>query len=286
MLNIEKIETKSVKIALVVIISLLIGSLFKLYSPALIAINAVIAVQSTIYDSVSFGKDRVLGTVIGALVGIIIVTYLLHDVIITSIGIFLIIYACNLLNLKGSVAIAATVCLSIIFFPSPNYNALNVTISTIMGVFIAIIVNMLLSPFELIKNLNKSYYELKENIFFLYLKIFTANENIELEDFDSQVITFKTLVKSYNKEYIKIQDKKLKYEQIQTLYKNIDGINFFIASIIELEGNNLNDSNVRRVNNLLQLDLIALDCVENQYHSLFNFHVDKLLDYLEIIEEI
>lgn len=286
MINIEKLETKSVKIALVVIISLLIGSLFKLYSPYLIAINAVVAVQSTIYDSVSFGKDRVLGTAIGVLVGFIIVTYLSHDIIITSIGIFLIIYACNLLKLKGSIAIATTVCLSIIIFPSPNYNAINVTISTIVGAFVAIIINMLVSPFELIKNMKKSYYELKENIFFLYLKIFITNENIELEDFNSQVITFKALVKSYNKEYFKIQDKKLKYEQMETLYKNIDGISFFLSAILELGENNLNDDNVTRVNKLLQLDLIASESEQNQYYGLFNFHVDKLLNYLEIIEKV
>lgn len=283
---VDKIGMKSIKIALAVIISLLIGNLFKFDSPYLTAINALIAIQGTIYGSVSVAKNRIVGTVIGASIGIIIVTFLPNDFIITSIGIFIIIYACNLLNLKSTVVEATTVGLSIIIFPSPNYNAINVTISTTMGVLIAIIVNSLLSPFEFTNSLHKSYYDLRQNIFSLYSKIFTTNETIDLQDFNSKVMTFKSLVKSYNNEYFKIKDKKLKFQQIETLFKNVDGISFFIAEIIELRKNNLNDSNVSRINKLLHLDIKALDCKESQYDNLFNFHVDKLLDYLEIIENV
>jgi len=283
---IDKIGMKSIKIVLAVIVSLLIGNLFKFESPYLTAINAMIATQSTIYRSVSFGKDRVLGTVIGSLIGIIIVTFKLNNFIIISIGVFIIIYACNLLNIKSIIVIAVTVCLSIVIFPAPNYNAINQTISTIMGVLIAIIVNLLLSPFEIISSLHKSYYDIKENIFSLYSKIFTAatNENIDLQAFNSKIMNFKALVEAYNKEYFKIQDKEIKFQQIETLFKNIDGISFFIAETIELRKSNLDDLNVSRINKLLHLDLKAFDKVKSQNNSLFNFHVDKLLNYLEIIE--
>lgn len=283
---IDKIGMKSIKIVLAVIVSLLIGNLFKFESPYLTAINAMIATQSTIYRSVSFGKDRVLGTVIGSLIGIIIVTFKLNNFIIISIGVFIIIYACNLLNIKSIIVIAVTVCLSIVIFPAPNYNAINQTISTIMGVLIAIIVNLLLSPFEIISSLHKSYYDIKENIFSLYSKIFTINGTIELQDFNSKVMTFKSLVKAYNNEYFKIQDKELKFQKIETLFKSVDGISFFIAEIIKLRETNLNDVNVSRINKLLYLDIKALDYKESEYDNLFNFHVDKLLDYLEIIENV
>lgn len=282
---VDKIGMKSIKIALAVIISLLIGNLFKFDSPYLTAINALIAIQGTIYGSVFVAKNRIIGTIIGASIGII-VTFLPNNFIIISIGIFIIIYVCNLLNLKSTVVEATTVCLSIIIFPSPNYNAINVTISTIMGVLVAIIVNSLLSPFELTNSLHKSHCDLKQNIFSLYSKIFTVNGTIELQDFNLKVMTFKSLVKAYNNEYFKIQDKELKFQKIETLFKSVDGISFFIAEIIKLRENNLNATNVSRINKLLHLDIKALDCKESQYDNLFNFHVDKLLDYLEIIKNV
>jgi len=53
-----------------------------------------------------------------------------------------------------------------------------------------------------------------------------------------------------------------------------------------LRETNLNDVNVSRINKLLYLDIKALDYKESEYDNLFNFHVDKLLDYLEIIENV
>ncbi|AWK51661.1 hypothetical protein DIC82_11825 [Clostridium beijerinckii] len=290
MFIINKIGIKSIKITLAVIISLLIGHLFKLDSPYLTAINALIAIQSTIYDSVSFGKNRILGTLIGASIGIIIVTFIHDDFIITSIGIFIIIYVCNMLKLKSSIVVAISVCLSIIIFPSPNYSAINATvsttISTTIGVLIAIIVNSVLSPFELISNINNSYYDLKQNIFSLYIKIFTTDETIDTYDFNSKVMNFKSLVNSYNNEYFKIKDKKLKYQQVKTLFENVDGISFFIAVIIELRENNLNEVNVNRSKKFFHHDIKALNYKESHDDDLFNFHVDKLLDYLEAIENV
>ena len=75
----DKIDMKTIKIALAVVVSLSIGNLLKFESPYLTAITAMIAIQSTIYDSVSFGKDRVLGTVIGASVGLAIAAFLFNN---------------------------------------------------------------------------------------------------------------------------------------------------------------------------------------------------------------
>ena len=277
----DKLGIKSIKIALAVTMSLIIGNLFKLDSPYLTAITAIIGIQSTVYDSVSNAKDRILGTTIGILMGIVTITFLSNSFIIISIGIFIIIYACNLLNLKSSIVHASVIYLSIMLFPSPNYNAISIIVSTIIGVVITLIVNFTFSPFEINQNLYKSYNSLMKNIDELCRSLFTVPEQVKLKEFNSNIIAYKTLLKAYDNEYFKINDKRLDKKHMDILCENLNPISFFIYGVRELKENNLNDYNVNRINSLLNLDIIFKDYQDSQSDSLLNFHVDVLLDHLE-----
>lgn len=287
MLILDKIGIKSIKIALAVTISLLIGNVLKVGSPYLMALTSVIGIQSTIDSSVSNAKNMIIGTSIGVIVGFITAEFISNDFIIMTIGVFVIIYACDLFKLQNSVVQANVIYLSIMFFPSPNNNAISVIISTVIGIVVAIIVNLLVSPFEIMSSLNKSYYSLKQDIFHLCSNIFSNNDKkLELQEFNSRVMLFKSLVKAYNDEYFKIKNKKLQFSQIDILFKNIKGISFFIYTIVELSSGNLSDDNVIRINKILSLDIKALDYKASKEDYLFNFHVDKLLDYLERVVDI
>ena len=286
MLTIDKIGIKSIKLALAVTISLLIGSLFKIGSPYLMALTSVIGIQSTIEGSLSNAKSMIIGTFIGALVGLITLKFISNDFIIMTIGVFAIIYVCNLMKLQSSIVQANIIYLSIMFFHSSNNNAISVIISTVIGVVVAIIVNLLVSPFEIIYGLNKSYYSLRQNIFHLCSKLFSDNENLELEEFNSNIMLFKSLVKAYNNEYFKMKNKELEFSQLDNLFRNIKGISFFIYTISEFGNCNLNSDNTIRVKKILNFDMKTLEYKENKNDYLFNFHVDKLLDYLEKIGDI
>ncbi len=283
---INKIGMKSIKISSAVTMSLLIGNLLEFSSPYLIALTSVIGIQGTKDGSVSNAKEIITGTLIGVIAGSLTVKFLSNDLIITVIGVFLIIYICNLLKLKNSIVQANIIYLSIMLFPSHNYNGLSVTISIVIGVLVAIIINFLLSPFEIMYSLRNSYNELRKYIFSLCSKIFTNSKDIELQMFNSNVMRFKSLLEAYNKEYLKLKNKELNMDVINTLSQYIDGISFFIYTIAELSPTNLSEDNITRVNKLIQLNVVALDNKARNNEDLFNFHVDKLLDYLEKIEEI
>lgn len=287
MLLIDKIGIKSIKIAVAVTMALLIGNIFKLGSPYLMALTSVIGIQSTMESSVSTAKNMTIGTFLGVSLGIITMKFIANDFIIMTIGVFIIIYICNLLKLQSSVVQASIIYLSIMFFPSPNNNAIGVIVSTIIGIIVAIVVNLLISPFEILNNLNKSYYSLRENIFDLCSKIFSENgEKLDLQEFNLKVMLFKSLFKAYNDEFLKIRNKKLEFNEIEMLYRNIKTINFFIYTIVELKVCYLSEDNIIRINKLLSLDIRYLDNKEREIDCLFNFHVDKLLDSLEMIWDI
>lgn len=277
----HKLGIKSIKIALAVTMSLIIGNLFKLDSPYLTAITAIIGIQSTVYDSVSNAKDRIIGTTIGILMGVITITLLPNSFIIVSLGVFIIIYACNLLNLKSSIVHASVIYLSIMFFPSPNHNAISIIISTIIGVIITLIVNFTFSPFEINQSLYKSYDNLIKSINNLCKSLFTNPEQVELKEFNSNIIAYKALLRAYDNEYFKINDERIDKRHMYILCENLNPITFFIYGVRELKGNNLNDFNAKRINSLFKLDITVKDYQESKSDALFNFHVDVLLDHLE-----
>ncbi len=281
MMILDRLGIKSIKIALAVMLSLVIGNLFKLDSPYLTAITAIIGIQSTVYDSVSNAKVRILGTSIGILMGIITVTLFSNSFIIVAIGVFIIIYVCNLLNLKSSILHASVIYLSIMLFPSPNHNAISIIISTIIGVIVTLIVNFTFSPFEINQNLYKSYNSVMKNIDELCRNLFTVPEQVKLKEFNSNIIAYKTLLRAYDNEYFKINDRRLDKNHMDILCENLNPISFFIYGVRELKGNNLNDCNVNRINSLLNLDISFKEHQESQSDSLLNFHVDVLLDHLE-----
>lgn len=284
---IDKIGIKSIKIALAVIVSLLLGKIFKLEVPYLTALNSVIGIQGTTYVSLTNAKDRMIGTILGTIIGVITISYLPNGFIVTSIGLFIVIYACNLLNLNSSVVQACVIFLSIMLFSSPESNFIGVVVSTFIGVLVAVFINLILSPFDLKNNLNKTYYDLRENIFDLCSRIFMNSEDIDRQSFRSTMIAYKELVRAYDDEYFKVKDKDLESSKIDELYKSVGGIGFFTFSIIELRDNNLSESNILRINKILGLnidfDTKDLDYQANTQEVLLNFHVDKLLDYLEKI---
>ncbi len=280
---IDKIGMKSIKIALAVIVSLLVGSLFKFELPYLTALNSVIGIQGTTYGTVTSGKDRLLGTAIGIIIAFVTAKFIPTGLIVPAIGVFVVIYVCNLLNLKSSVVQASVVYLSVMLFPSSDSAFISVVVSTTIGVVVSIVINFLLSPFDIKNSLNKAYYDLRQCTFSLCSRIFMNEEDVDRLEFRSKMIAFKELVRAYDSEFLKIKDKNLDFDSVDRLYKNISGTGFFMFSVTELRGNNLNGENIARINKFLNLDIKALDYEESKEDMLLNLHVDKLLDYLEII---
>lgn len=281
---IDKIGMKSIKIALAVIVSLLVGNLFRFETPYLMALNSVIGIQGTTYGSVYSARDRIIGTIIGIILGLITITFYTSGFVVPAVGVFIVIYICSVLNLKTSVVQAAVVYLSLLLFPSTSASSINVVVSTTLGVMVAIFINLILSPFDLKNNLNKAYYDLRESIFSLCTKVFLNEEDADRQDFRTKMMHYKELVQAYDdEEFLKIKDEDLDFNKIDNLCENMTGIGFFIFSVMELRDNNLSEENAKRINELLDLNIEALGYKESKDDFLLNLHVDKLLDYLEII---
>lgn len=144
-----KIGMRTVKTALAVTIAITIAYILNLDSPFFVAIAAIITLQGNIVDSVRMGRDRILGTIIGALAGLAFSYLALGNPIIIGLGIIGLIYVSNLINFKKTISISTVVFVSIMLdFGGGNllYSSLNRVIDTFVGITVAVLVNLAISP--------------------------------------------------------------------------------------------------------------------------------------------
>lgn len=149
-LKLPHIGSRNIKTALSVLICLLF-----LNKSLMAAIAAIICMQSTIEDSVVTGINRLIGTLLGGLLGLIIIYFISifnlqdYSVFISALSVSLVIYICNLIKKPAACVIAAIVVLGIIIDPGIDNQfsyALNRTLETSLGVVIAILVNRFINP--------------------------------------------------------------------------------------------------------------------------------------------
>lgn len=149
-IKVPQIGYRNIKTALAVLICLIL-----LNNSIMAAIAAIICMQSTIEDSVTTGMNRLIGTLLGGVLGVIILYFISflslqnYSVLIAALSVSLIIYICNLINKPAACVISSIVVLGIVMDPSMDnqiYYAITRTIETSLGVIIAILINKFINP--------------------------------------------------------------------------------------------------------------------------------------------
>ena len=144
-----KIGMRTIKTALAVTIAISISYLLNLNSPFFAAIAAIITLQGNIVDSFRMGRDRILGTIIGAVIGLAGSYVALGNPIVIGIGIIGLIYVSNIINFNKTIAISSVVFVSIMLNPDGGsillYSLFRV-LDTFVGISVAVLVNLAISP--------------------------------------------------------------------------------------------------------------------------------------------
>lgn len=140
----RKLDLKSIKIAFAVFLCLLIFKGLHREFPFYACIAAVICMQGTPEDSLNIGKSRIIGTLIGGVVGYLLSLIALKSILITVLGVFIVVVICEYINKNSSTAIACVVLLAIMTNlrdTPPHIYAINRMIDTYIGIFIAVAIN-------------------------------------------------------------------------------------------------------------------------------------------------
>jgi len=179
------IGLRTIKTALAVSISIFLSQLLNLEYPYFVAMTAIISMDRTARLSIDMGRNRVIGTLIGALIGILFATIDQGNPWLAGIGILMIILISNKLNLPGSITVGSFVFVAIMVHissdVSPFFYGLHRTLDSLFGALIAFVVNISVMPGYLVKRLNENL-----NGFYPVLNLTIRQyETLDINDFNS-----------------------------------------------------------------------------------------------------
>lgn len=158
--NLPKPGLRTLKTALSVFLCLVLLP----NEPFFACLTSVFCLQDTVENSFKMGKNRGIGTLVGAIFGLIImfifkaITKNISSVFLSkliiyifiALGIILVIYSNNLfLKMPGAINITCIAFLAVTTthaYADPIYYAVNRTFETLCGIVIAIIVNKTINP--------------------------------------------------------------------------------------------------------------------------------------------
>ena len=104
---------RNIKTAIAVVLCVLISRALNLEYSFYAAIAAIISMGNTVTNSFRTGKNRMLGTLVGAGIGFLCACILPGNAILCGVGIIAVIYTCNLLKWSKSASIACIVFMAI-----------------------------------------------------------------------------------------------------------------------------------------------------------------------------
>lgn len=164
-----KIGMRTIKTAVSVFLCLLLVQIVDRENAFYSCVAAVICMQPTIENSFTKGATRIIGTIIGGLLGALFLiigkTYLINTafMFLIPLGIIIIIEACVYLKQREAVSISCVVYLSIMILHRVSGDYFWYTINRIIDTSIGIIIALAVNRFLKLPEFLKKYIKIEKN---------------------------------------------------------------------------------------------------------------------------
>ena len=289
-MKVKKIGMRTIKTVIAVVLTLEISKYLNINSPILAGIAAIMTMETSVSESFSAGKFRMFGTVLGALIAIILLSVSPANFITTAIGLVVIIYICNLLNWQDAVKMAMIVFLVIIVEYEEGYRvlyALNRTIDTFIGVIVGTTINYFIRP----PKIDIKIHSIVENI---YIKVMDYIEElvwgmgeIELNKFKIEIDyiqeNYETL-KEDLKFKVSIDQNLIYYEDVFELVQNIHS-HLRVIKLIDRKIY-IDKRNKKLLEEMFQKDIPKIEYQEKEeIDIIYNYHLRKVISDLKQVKD-
>ena len=167
----QLIGLRTIKTGIAVFLAVIVAKIAHFEYPFFMGMTAIIAMDKTMSKSLIMGRNRVLGTLFGAIIGVLLSYIDRCNALLCGIGIILLILICNRLKLQGSITIGGIVMLAIMVhtYKTPIFYGFHRTLDTLVGAFIAFIVNAVIFPYFTLEKLDE-----------IMIDIWTQTDNLVL----------------------------------------------------------------------------------------------------------
>lgn len=212
-----KVGMRTIKTAVAVMLCIIISRLLKLEYEFYAVIAAIIVMESTISNSLKSGAVRILGTFVGAGVGLACALVSPGNVLLCGLGIIAVIFLCNLMKWNKSISIAGIVFIAIMVNlggKSPWLYSINRVLDTFIGISVAILVNYLVLPPDHFKKLYTDCRQLAEKVSNAAELDVCSIDEAELEALEARLVNLKNELKAQEKEFKLRKKEALEAESI------------------------------------------------------------------------
>ncbi|SHE82389.1 FUSC family protein [Alkalibacter saccharofermentans] len=280
-----RLGMRNVKTAIAVLICLLLGELLNMDSPFYVVIAAMISMESSVMNSFDVGKNRVMGTVLGALLGMGFAYIDPGNLILTSIGITIIIYICNLFKWNKSIVIAGVVFLSIMLEMAEGSilaNSLNRIADTILGLGVGLAVNYLIFPYDFEKTIKTQADALVEIIKQDVNDAFCTNEKVDLEKFREALNSLSDEINDYRAEFAMKKKNARSLAEKRKLLERFDSIYTHLKVMDKISKRPvLSDENLQQLEDLHFEGADTYQHESKAFKNVYNYHAEALLEKMK-----
>ncbi|MFA9397029.1 MAG: aromatic acid exporter family protein [Clostridiaceae bacterium] len=199
----KKIGMRNAKTGFSVFICVAFFKLLNIGYPFYACIAAIICMQNSVSGSFKVGKNRMIGTFIGAVIGFLCALISPGNALLCFVGIVIIIYICTLLNLNNSVVIGCIVFVAIMTNlrdVTPFTYSYMRLLETFIGISITVTVNYFLNPPNILKNLEESSNKIINHISSTTKDYLQLNKDIDINELSNEISNFEKYLKTYKSE--------------------------------------------------------------------------------------
>ncbi len=281
------IGMRYIKTAIAVTLCILISNALHSEYPFFAAIAAVISMENTVTNSFITGRNRVMGTLVGAGIGLMFALVLPENALMCGLGVMVIIYACNTMKWNNSISIATIVFLAIMMNlngQNPWVYSLNRIADTLLGIIVALVVNYLFFPYDMGRQLIVGEGALRERVHHAVRQQFCLREAVDMDSLLKAIVRLEGQYELHASEFRigkKEDPRVLEIQEKLVIHRDLYA---HLKMLMRLSGNPcLDPLNVQRINGL-GLEQIPEGCViEDDLNTVYNYHVGKILDDLEAV---
>ena len=281
------IGMRTLKTGLAVIITSCLSGTFLISNPFYAVIGTVFAMQNTVKSSFVAGKNRLLGTVLGAVIGYFFALIHLEWPVFHGVAVIVVIICCNALKISSSIIIASTVCLSILMGITAEQNPLIYSIlrttDTSIGIIIGILVNYFIAQPNYLGRLTDEIEKI-ENMTIELVKNILIHQDLNTAPLNSELTRLNALYHNYCAD-TKFQKNPVSSNQLKRSIDACHDIYFHAKCIarLDLEQTDLTFDNKMEIIEFFNNGCHAKVNLNHPIHPIFEYHIHKMLDQIHLL---
>ncbi len=246
--------------------------------------------ESTVVNSYRAGINRVQGTILGAIIGMVFSTIKRSSPFLCALGAIIIIVVCNKFKWKKAIVISNTVFLAIMInltSKTPLEYSFFRILDTILGIVISVLVNYLIFAPKLHERILEVRDEINNNIISKFREIYENREIKNLEDLRALINNYESLVTSLEEERVIYHGEDPDLDSFSALIKSYEIIFIYLEALLLLNKDMcyLLKENALGISSLIgevYLEAPSKELERTEENIIFNYNIKKALETFKL----